>query len=271
MKFSFFRLLHVVALAGTALALHSCASSMRSKSWETTLGPVPTSKISADDFYSKLRVTQAFIPSGRYGRISNRPMQARYITIHSTQNYTGNAYAHAKALRNGALRGGTIGYLCWHFTVQDDAVVQHLPTSERGEHADFDGPGNRYSIGIEMCEHKGNNLALTIDRTARLAASLMYHQNIPITHVVPHYHWPRRGYNPANKNCPHFLLEDGKPGRTWAWFLARVQAHYRRIEAAPAARPSSGNLAGHLPAQQPPVAPQEGQVVLASHAIREED
>lgn len=276
MKFSAFRLLHLTALLGGMCFLYSCASSMRSKSWESALGPVPTSKMSPEDFYSKLRITQAFIPSGRYGRINNRPMEPRYITIHSTQNYTGDAYAHAKALRNGALRGGTIGYMCWHFTVQDDAVMQHLPTSERGEHADFDGPGNRYSIGIEMCEHKGNNLALTIDRTARLAASLMYHHQIPITHVVPHYHWPRRGYNPANKNCPHFLLEDGKPGKTWAWFLSRVQSHHRRIQASPSARPgtslASREAAGQPFAPAPIPAPAEaGRVLLASHAIREED
>ena len=85
------------------------------------------------------------------------------------ESYT-DAYAHAKALKRGALRGGVCGYLCWHFTVQDDVVIQHIPTNERGEHADFDGPGNRYSIGIEMCEHKGNDLAKTIDRTAELAA-----------------------------------------------------------------------------------------------------
>ena len=34
-----------------------------------------------------------------------------------------------------------------------------MPTNEQGEHADFDGPGNRYSIGIEMCENRGNNRA----------------------------------------------------------------------------------------------------------------
>lgn len=269
MKCSMRRLFHVLVLLGSLLLLHSCASTMRSKNWESALGPVPHSKISPEDLQKKLKITQAFIPSGRYGRISNRPMVPQYITIHSTQNYTGDAFAHAKALRNGALRGGVIGYLCWHFTVQDNAVVQHIPTSERGEHADFNGPGNRYSIGIEMCEHKGNDLARTIDRTAMLAASLMYHHHIPISHVVPHYHWPRKGYNPPNKNCPHFLLEDGKPGRTWAWFLSRVQAHYKRIEQqSPAARPDNSNLANApgLPGTPPLPGP-----VLASYVARKED
>lgn len=172
---------------------------------------------------------RSFIPRGRYGRRKYRPMNPTYITIHSTQNYSGDAWAHAKALSRGALRGGTIGYLCWHFTVQDDVVVQHIPTSERGEHADFDGPGNRNSIAIEMCEHRGNNQAQTIDRTARLTASLMYYHKIPLSHVVPHYHWPRAGYSPANKDCPHFLLENGRPGPTWEWFKNRVAQHYQRL------------------------------------------
>ncbi|MCB1079311.1 MAG: hypothetical protein KDM64_15935, partial [Verrucomicrobiae bacterium] len=77
-------------------------------------------------------------------------------------------------------------------------------------------------------------------------ASLMYYHHIPISNVVPHYHWPRPRANPPNKDCPHFLLEDGKPGATWKWFLSRVERHYHRIQApsrnqpALAAQPSPG-------------------------------
>ena len=35
----------------------------------------------------------------------------------------------------------------------------------------------------------------------------MNEKGIPLSNVVPHYHWPRRGKNPPNKNCPHFLME----------------------------------------------------------------
>src|SRR5947207_852316 len=81
----------------------------------------------------------------------------------------------------------------------------------------------------DMIEHNGNDLALTIDKTARLTAFLMYEHNVPLSHVVPHYHWPRRGVTPPNKDCPHFLLDNGRPGATWQWFLDRVQAHYSRL------------------------------------------
>ena len=75
------------------------------------------------------------------------------------------------------------------------------------------------------------------ERTAKLAAYLMYSYNIPLRNVVPHYHWPRRGQNPPNKNCPHFLMENGRPGRKWNWFLGRVNANFQRLQPpTPAAR-----------------------------------
>lgn len=222
----------LLPLAIAALPLSSCKSpppSSKSAVWEEQLGVVVPDPIDPVSANQQLNIKVDLIPKGRYGRRLDRPMQPKFITIHSTQNYTGDAYAHAKALKRGALRGGVCGYLCWHFTVQDDTVIQHIPTSERGEHADFDGPGNRYSIGIEMCEHKSNNQLQTMERTAKLAASLMYHHGIPISNVRAHYHWPRKGYDKPNKNCPHFLMDNGMPGDTWRWFVGRVERHHQRL------------------------------------------
>lgn len=173
---------------------------------------------------------------GTHGRKKIRPMNPRYITIHSTENYTAGARQHSLALKNGALRspitrnGNRIGYLIWHFTVDDHLAIQHMPTNEQGEHADFHGPGNRLSIGIEMCENRGGNLRATLDRTAKLTAVLMKRNHIPLRNVVPHYHWPRWGKHPPNKNCPHFLMENGRPGAKWRAFQGRVNAYYQRLE-----------------------------------------
>lgn len=177
------------------------------------------------------------VPRGTHGRKVVRPMKPRYITIHSTQNYTADAERHSLALKRGALRspktktGNRIGYLIWHFTTDDRVAIQHMPTTEQGEHADFNGPGNRLSIGIEMCEHRGCSRAATLERTAKLTAVLMKKNRIPLQNVVPHYHWPRAGRKPANKNCPHFLMDKGKPGAKWRAFLSRVNYHYRRLDA----------------------------------------
>jgi N-acetylmuramoyl-L-alanine amidase len=199
-------------------------------------------KLTPEAMLKEVNLKQDMIKKGTYGRRYFRPMNVRYITIHATENPTGNAYNHALALKRGALRahkrpgGNRIGFLTWHFTVQEDVAIQHLPTNEQGEHADFNGPGNNYSIGIEMCEHRGNDLARTIDRTAKLAAFLMVEHNVPLSRVVPHYHWPRRGANPPNKDCPHFLLDNGRPGATWRWFIQRVEAHHARLVPGPVPR-----------------------------------
>jgi N-acetylmuramoyl-L-alanine amidase len=182
-----------------------------------------------------VRLKVDMVPQGTHGRRVVRPMRPRFITIHSTQNWTAGAERHSLALKRGALRatkrrgGNRIGYLIWHFTVDDGVAIQHMPTSEQGEHADFDGPGNRYSIGIEMCEHRGNNLAATVERTAKLTAILMKKHGIPLSNVVPHYHWPRRGASPQNKNCPHFLMNNGRPGAKWRAFQGRVNYYYRQL------------------------------------------
>jgi N-acetylmuramoyl-L-alanine amidase len=173
---------------------------------------------------------------GTHGRKVVRPMVPRYITIHSTENYTADARQHALALKRGALRspitrdGNRIGYLIWHFTVDDHEAIQHMPTNEQGEHADFHGPGNRLSIAIEMCENRGSNRMATLERTAKLTAILMHKKGIPLRNVVPHYHWPRHGKHPPNKNCPHFLMDHGRPGAQWRAFLGRVNYYYQRSD-----------------------------------------
>ena len=196
-----------------------------------------TATTSFSSMMRQVNLKSDMVPRGTHGRRVVRPMTPRYITIHSTQNYTADAERHSLALKRGALRspktatGNRIGYLIWHFTVDDRVAIQHMPTTEQGEHADFHGPGNRLSIGIEMCEHRGCSRTATLERTAKLTAVLMRKNNIPLQNVVPHYHWPRRGRSPQNKNCPHFLMDNGRPGAKWRAFLGRVNHHYRQLGA----------------------------------------
>ena len=187
--------------------------------------------MSAAAMLRQVNLKQDMVRRGTYGRRAARSMRPRYITIHSTQNATAGAERHALALKRGALRTGQRpGYLIWHFTVEDGMAIQHMPTTEQGIHADFDGPGNHLSIGIEMCENRGNSIPATVDRTAKLTAVLMKQYGIPLQNVVPHYHWPRKGKHPPNKNCPDFLMDNGRPGRKWQGFLQRVNSYYRRLQ-----------------------------------------
>ena len=195
-------------------------------SWEPIgLSRTSSSTKSASSLLGEVNVKRDYLSYSAKGR-TRKGMSPRYITIHSTQNWSRGADANRHSL---ALKRGALGRLSWHYTVDEDRAVQHLPTTEQGNHADYDGPGNRYSIGIEMCEHPGNSRTDTVNRTAKLTAWLMVKHNLSISQVVPHYKWPRKGKNPPNKNCPHFLLDNGRPGKKWQEFLGRVNSYYRQI------------------------------------------
>lgn len=202
------------------------------------------SAMNPNQLLGQVNLVKDIIPNGRHARQYKRSMTPRYITIHSTQNYSlgADALRHSQALKNGKLRaykrkgGNRIGYLVWHYSIDQYRAVQHLPDNEQGEHADFDGPGNNYSLGLEMCENRGNNRAATVERTAKLTAVLMKRHGISIRNVVPHYHWPRAGANPPNKNCPNFLLDNGRPGPKWRAFQEKVMGYYRLIDTPSSAR-----------------------------------
>jgi len=213
-----------LAVVLVGLLFSSCAVAPKPSA---VSGPVPTGA-------AGLNITQDIIPPGNCGRPLHRPMRPTYITIHSTDNTarSANALNHALAMNKG-LRGShnRTGYLTWHFTVDDHSIYQTLPTNETGEHADYEGPGNRSSIGIEMCVNRGNNIEVTIDRTAHLTAVLMRQYNIPLSHVVPHMHWRMIRYSDHRdlgyKSCPRILLDGGHLGPKWNAFIAKVSSYSR--------------------------------------------
>ncbi|MED2671286.1 N-acetylmuramoyl-L-alanine amidase, partial [Bacillus thuringiensis] len=141
------------------------------------------------------------IPKGN----RNRPaysMNPGYITIHTTanQNAGADARAHARYVNNG---GGSTG-VSWHFTVDDNRIVQHLPLNENGWHAgDGNGAGNRSSIGIEICENRDGNFEKALTHAAGLVKFLMAHLGLKIGNVVSHQHW-------SGKNCPRPIFN--RPG-----------------------------------------------------------
>lgn len=178
-----------------------------------------------------LQFREMIIPRGQAGRHVEFPMRPTYITIHSTRNPGATADQHARGMVNGSFRSSSqwnrTGYLTWHFSVDDREVIQSLPVNIQGEHADHDGPGNRTSIGIEICEFRDPaRQQAAIDRAAELTAWLCRRYRIPISRVVPHYHWPQHRFNHHQKNCPAILLDNGKPGPRWQAFLQQVREAY---------------------------------------------
>lgn len=214
------RRLGFAGLLAAACLLGGCATQRDPDEPSIALGPAP----------ANLNLSQMLVPPGLHGRHKEFPLRARYITIHSTGNSGATAHQHARGMARGAFRGRSkwnrTGYMTWHFTVDDREAIQSLPLSIQGEHADHDGPGNKLSIGIEICEFRNHaKQAAAIDRAARLTAYLMKRTGVPLDHVVPHYHWPQHRFKNHQKNCPRILLERGRPGPRWEAFKDRVRRY----------------------------------------------
>lgn len=197
--------------------LAACSDAPRPPAVSFRIQNVPPVPRTMAQMSREVYINRDFMSPRSRARRAAHSMHPRFITIHSTANPKGDAAAHARALKRGAM-----GSLNWHFTVDQYRAVQHIPLNETGRHADRGGPGDMYSIGIEMCEKRGQSIVKTFDRAAKLAAYNMYAHDIPLRNVVPHYYW-------TGKRCPHLLLDNGKPGFKWSWFISRVDYYYRCI------------------------------------------
>ena len=143
----------------------------------------------------------------RPGGVNSR----RYITIHETGNKaaTADAAAHGTYLKSDSAEAGQVS---WHYTVDDHAIVQHLPDGETAYHAGdgADGPGNTTSIGVEICVNAGGDFEASKRNAAALVRLLMGEHGIPLDHVVQHNHW-------NGTDCPR-TIRGTKGG--WETFLA---------------------------------------------------
>lgn len=173
-----------------------------------------------------MQIIQRIVPKGQTKQRPGYAMTPKYITVHNTANASkgANAEMHARYLLNGA--GGRV--VGWHYTVDDKSIYQHLPVNEAGFHAgDGNGPGNRQSIGIEICENVDGDFEKAVKNAQWLIEKLMRDHNIPKANVVPHKHW-------SGKNCPHKLLAG------WAHFIGGIGA-VESAKEAPKPKPTQYN------------------------------
>ena len=157
-----------------------------------------------------LAIQEHIISDGRKNRPGRDTNPDTYITIHETGNTAkgADAAAHGAYLDSAA---GEDALVSWHYTVDDHAIVQHLPDSETAYHAGDgkDGPGNTTSIGIEICVNAGGDFAQAQANAAALVRLLMEEHGIDIEHIVQHNHW-------NGKDCPKTIRST--PG-AWEAFL----------------------------------------------------
>lgn len=172
----------------------------------------------------ELEIRQDYISPGR----KNRPgyvLHPEWLTIHETGNYNSGADArlHAKYIKGDAAASRPAS---WHFTVDDIIIYQHLPLNENGWHAGdgTNGPGNRKSIGIEICVYKECDRVKAYQNAAWLAAKLLRDYKYTVARVKQHYFW-------TAKNCPADLRA-GKYGG-WDGFLDQTRAFLAQDQPTP--------------------------------------
>ena len=167
-----------------------------------------------------IAIQEHIISGGRKNRPGRDTNPDTYITIHET----GNAAKGADAAAHGAYLDSAAGedaLVSWHYTVDDHAIVQHLPDYETAYHAGDGkaGPGNTTSIGIEICVHAGGDFEAAKANAAALVRLLMEEHGIGIEHVVQHNHW-------NGKDCPKTIR-----ATTGAWeaFLALCRGETENV------------------------------------------
>lgn len=167
-----------------------------------------------------LTIQEDIISDWRRNRPGRDTNPGAYITIHET----GNAAKGADAAAHGAYLDSDAGerdMVSWHYTVDDNAIVQHLPDYETAYHAGDgkDGPGNTTSIGIEICVNAGGDFEAAKANAAALVRLLMEEHGIDIEHVVQHNHW-------NGKDCPKTIR-----ATTGAWEAFLVLCNGEPVDA----------------------------------------
>lgn len=212
-------LLAAAYAAVTALFITGCShDKMRPPAIDFTPQNGPVVPRSMNQMTREVGIRVSYMPKSTYARRHAASMHPRFITIHSTANSSGTAESHSRYLNSGKSRS-----IDWHFTVDQFGAYQHIPTTETGHHADHSGPGDQFSVAIEMCECRQHNPVVIYNKTAKLTALLMKRYNVPLRNVVPHNYW-------SGKNCPAPLMTGGRPGYKWSWFISRVDYYSRCLQ-----------------------------------------
>ena len=167
-----------------------------------------------------IAIQEHIISGGRKNRPDRGTNPDTYITIHETGNAAkgADAAAHAAYLDSAA---GEDDLVSWHYTVDDHAIVQHLPDYETAYHAGDGkaGPGNATSIAVEICVNAGGDFEAAKANAAALVRLLMEEHGIDIEHVVQHNHW-------NGKDCPKTIR-----ATTGAWEAFLVLCNGEPVDA----------------------------------------
>jgi len=160
-----------------------------------------------------ISVTKNLVASSKYSVKCPYPMDAKYITFHNTANDASAANEIAYMIRNN-------NEVSYHFAVDDKEVVQGLPTNRNAWHCgDRNGPGNRTSIGVEVCYSKsgGAKYKAAEKLAIKFIAQLLKERGWGVDRVKKHQDW-------SGKYCPHRVLDEGRWDAVKAAIAAELKA-----------------------------------------------
>jgi len=160
-----------------------------------------------------MEIKTQLISKSAKGRRPQIPMQAEWITIHSTANPRSTAQNEADNVRNN----NPDAKISFHWVVDDKEAINVIPENEIAWHAgDGNGAGNMSSIGVEICE-SGDRIQVLLN-TIRLVIDIQNRHNIPINKVVQHNYW-------NGKDCPRILRNSAyiKNDMNWGWFIVSLE------------------------------------------------
>lgn len=174
-----------------------------------------------------VQIRQMLVSPKKYGIKCPYAMTPEYITVHNTSNDASANNEVQYMIHNS-------NQVSFHIAVDDVEAVQGLPLDRNGWHSgDGNGPGNRKSIGIEICySRSGGERYRKAERNAiKLIAQLLKERGWGIDRVKKHQDW-------SGKYCPHRILDEGR----WESFKAEIQRELNGQHTAAPVTPSTGNI-----------------------------
>ncbi|MED1742103.1 N-acetylmuramoyl-L-alanine amidase [Bacillus swezeyi] len=160
-----------------------------------------------------ISVRKNLVASSKHSLKCPYSMNAKYITFHNTANDASAANEIAYMVRNN-------NEVSYHFAVDDKEVVQGLPTNRNAWHCgDRNGPGNRSSIGVEVCYSKsgGAKYKAAEKLAIKFIAQLLKERGWGVDRVKKHQDW-------SGKHCPHRVLDEGRWDEVKAEIAAELKA-----------------------------------------------
>lgn len=178
------------------------------------------------------------VSSSKYSIKCPKPMKAKKITVHETDNM-------ASAAGEISYMNGNNNQTSYHIAVDDKEAVQGLPLNRNGWHSGdgYNGYGNRNTIAVEICKNFDRNRGTRnlIEplhseyiqarlNAVKVIAMLCVTEGIVAntSNIKSHNDW-------NGKNCPSKMRQDGY----WPTFVQAVINEYNRLKGNKS-KPSSG-------------------------------